>query len=57
MNISHHVPNLISVARIIATPILVYIARTFSLTPTLGSRLDTIADTLLWLDRQRLGTA
>lgn len=75
MNISRHVPNLISVARIIATPILVnlafvgsenpyrwlllaallsdiadgLIARTFSLTSTLGSRLDTIADTLLWL--------
>jgi hypothetical protein len=26
MNISRHVPNLISVARIIATPILVYLA-------------------------------
>lgn len=75
MNVFRHVPNLISVARIVATPILVYpafagrenpykwlllaallsdiadglIARTFSLTSTLGSKLDTMADTLLWV--------
>ena len=70
-----HVPNVISVARIVATPVLVYlalsnredpykwlllaallsdivdrlIARTFSFTSSLGSRLDTLADTLLWV--------
>lgn len=70
-----HVPNVISVARIVATPVLIYlalgrredpykwlllaallsdivdgaIARTFSLTSDLGSRLDTLADALLWV--------
>ncbi|MFQ6006213.1 MAG: CDP-alcohol phosphatidyltransferase family protein [Woeseia sp.] len=70
-----HIPNVISVARIIATPILIYfalggrenaytwlllaallsdivdglIARRFSFTSELGSRLDTMADTLLWV--------
>ena len=70
-----HVPNVISVARIVATPILVYlalvnreepykwlllvalisdivdglIARSFSFTSKLGSRLDTLADTMLWV--------
>ncbi len=70
-----HVPNVISVARIIATPILVYlalgdreesykwlllaallsdivdrlIARTFSFTSKLGSRLDSLADAMLWV--------
>lgn len=70
-----HVPNAISLARVIATPVLVLlalghredafkwlllaallsdivdglIARSFALTSALGSRLDTLADTLLWL--------
>ena len=70
-----HVPNVISVVRIVATPVLVYlalinwedpykwllllallsdivdglIASTFSVTSNLGSRLDTLADTLLWV--------
>ncbi len=70
-----HVPNVISVARIVATPVLVYlaltdreepykwlllvalisdivdglIARSFSFTSKLGSRLDTLADTMLWV--------
>jgi phosphatidylglycerophosphate synthase len=70
-----YIPNVISVARIVATPILVYlalsnredpfkwlflaallsdiadglIARIFSFTSKLGSRLDTLADTLLWI--------
>lgn len=74
-SVLRHVPNGISVARIVATPILVLlalnhredafkwlllaalisdicdglIARSFSLTSELGSRLDTLADTLLWV--------
>lgn len=70
-----HIPNVISCARIIATPVLVYlafseredaytwlllaalvsdivdglIARSLSITSRLGSRLDTMADTLLWV--------
>ncbi len=62
MNISRHVPNVISVARIIATPILVYLA-------LLGSIEELIIVALLptwtsdvrglyWvLERQRFGTA
>lgn len=74
-SVFRHVPNVISTARIVAAPLLVFlaltnreqlfiwvllaafisdiidglIARTFSLTSKLGSRLDTLADTLLWL--------
>jgi len=73
-SVFRHVPNLISMARIVATPVLIFlaltdredaykwlllaafisdivdglIARTFSITSMLGSRLDTLADTLLW---------
>jgi phosphatidylglycerophosphate synthase len=74
-SILRQIPNSISVARIIATPVLVVlafaqlqeafkwlllvafisdifdglIARSFSMTSTLGTRLDTMADSLLWL--------
>jgi phosphatidylglycerophosphate synthase len=74
-SVLRQIPNGISVARIIATPILVVlalaqqqeafkwlllvafisdifdglIARSFSMTSTLGTRLDTMADSLLWL--------
>ena len=73
-SVFRHVPNAISMARIVATPVLIFlaltdredaykwlllaafisdivdglIARTFSITSMLGSRLDTLADTLLW---------
>ncbi|MEE8220645.1 MAG: CDP-alcohol phosphatidyltransferase family protein [Woeseiaceae bacterium] len=73
-SVFRHVPNVISMARIVATPVLIFlaltdredaykwlllaafisdivdglIARTFSITSMLGSRLDTLADTLLW---------
>lgn len=73
-SVFRHVPNVISVARIVATPVLIFlalsnreeafkwlllaalisdivdglIARTFSIISELGSRLDTLADTLLW---------
>lgn len=74
-SILRQIPNGISLARIIATPVLIglaflqqqeafkwlllaafvsdffdgQIARTFSVTSALGTRLDTIADLLLWL--------
>jgi len=74
-SVLRHLPNAISLARIVATPVLVFlalthredafkwlllaalisdiadglIARTFSLTSALGSRLDTLGDTLLWV--------
>ena len=70
-----HIPNVLSIGRILATPVLVYlaitereepykwlllaaflsdiadglIARGFSLTSDIGSRLDSIADSLLWI--------
>ncbi len=73
-SVFRHVPNAISMARIFATPVLIFlaltdredaytwlllaalisdivdglIARTFSITSRLGSRLDTLGDTLLW---------
>ena len=73
-SVFRHVPNAISMARVVATPVLIFlaltdredaftwlllaafisdivdglIARSFSITSMLGSRLDTLADTLLW---------
>ncbi len=73
-SVFRHVPNVISMARVVATPVLIFlaltdredaftwlllaafisdivdglIARSFSITSMLGSRLDTLADTLLW---------
>lgn len=75
LSVFRHVPNAISAARIVATPVLVLlalagredpfkwlllaallsdivdglIARSFGLTSALGTRLDTLADTLLWV--------
>ena len=59
MNISRHVPKIISVARIIATPILVYLAFVGSENP-FKWLLPWTSDVrgLYWvLERQRLGTA
>ena len=66
MNISRHVPNLISVARIIATPILVYLAASLSILSNI-EELIIVALLPTWtsdvrglywiLERQRFGTA
>lgn len=59
MNISRHIPNLVSVARIIATPILVYLAFAGSENP-FKCLLPWTSDVrgLYWvLEKQRLGTA